>query len=108
MLDKITITDSAQKQIAKLSKQHDEHYVRLAVVSGGCNGFSKVWSFDTITNADDIKYQCFDSILLIDSISLEILQGSIIDYKHDLMGSFFTIEVPAATSSCGCGTSFSI
>ena len=108
MLNKITITDSAKKQISTLSKKHNQGYVRLAIISGGCNGFSKVWSFDTVVNNDDSKYECIDAELVIDSVSLEILNNCTIDYKNDLMGSFFTVEIPAAISSCGCGTSFSI
>lgn len=107
MVDSINITDCAKAQISKLSHQHNKH-VRLAVVSGGCNGFSKSWSFDDTMYDDDIKYDCIDSLLLVDSTSFDILKNCTIDYKTDLIGSYFTIDVPAASSSCGCGTSFSI
>lgn len=108
MQDSIQITDSAKIQLDKLCNNNKEQYVRLSIESGGCNGFSKVWSFDSNLNDDDAKFNCLNSILLIDSTSLEILKGCLIDYKHDLMGSYFVVEIPAAVSSCGCGTSFSL
>lgn len=108
MSDNIQITESAKQQIAKLSSQNNNQFVRLAIVSGGCNGFSKNWSFDQIKQSDDLAIDCLNSTLLIDSISLEMLQNAKIDYKTELLGSFFTVDIPEATSSCGCGTSFSI
>lgn len=108
MLDNIQITTAAATQIDKLRKTTQENYVRLSIQSGGCNGFSKVWSFDSKFNEDDSQFSCCDSVLLIDRTSLEILKDCVIDYKTDLMGSYFTVEIPAAVSSCGCGTSFSL
>ena len=108
MSDNIQITEAAKNQIAKLSKQNNNQFVRLAIISGGCNGFSKNWSFDFTKQPDDLEIDCGDAVLLIDSISLSMLQNSTIDYKTELMGSFFNVDIPEATSSCGCGTSFSI
>ena len=108
MLDNITITDSAKVQIDKISKQNSGQNVRLAITSGGCNGFSKVWSLDTAIANDDIVYTCYDSQLVIDKTTLDIIENATIDYRKDLMGSMFTVDIPAAVSSCGCGTSFSL
>ena len=109
MSDSITITDSAKTQIGKICANNKQQYVRLAIEAGGCSGFNKVWSFDTVLTADDTTYQCNNSsILLIDSMSLEILNNCTIDYKDDLIGSYFSVEVPHAASNCGCGTSFSL
>jgi iron-sulfur cluster insertion protein len=108
MLDNITVTDAARSQIDTIAKQHPGKHVRLAITSGGCNGFSKVWSLDDSVTNEDIIINCFDSILLIDQTSLEILLNCTIDYRKDLMGSMFTVDIPAAVSGCGCGTSFSL
>lgn len=108
MSDDIIITDSAKQQISVLSARNQGHFVRLGITSGGCNGFSKTWSFDQVANNDDLRFTCGDTDLLIDAMSFEILKGSTVDYTSNLMGNYFTITIPTATSSCGCGTSFSI
>jgi iron-sulfur cluster insertion protein len=108
MSDNINITEAAKNQIDKISKQNAGQYVRLAITSGGCNGFSKVWSLDKVAAEDDFQYPCHDSQLLIDKISLEIIGHATIDYRTDLMGSMFIVDIPEASSSCGCGTSFSL
>lgn len=103
----ILITDNAKKQISKLCAEHNKS-LRLSIESGGCNGFSKVWNFAESINTDDVVLDCYSGRLLIDAISLDIISGAEIDYQDDLSGAFFTIKVPAAKSSCGCGISFSI
>lgn len=109
MLDStIKITDAGQQQIEKISKQHDNQFVRLAIVSGGCNGYSKTWSFDKNIASDDMVIPVLSTKLLIDNVSLNFLQNATIDFKQDLMGKYFVIDIPEAISSCGCGTSFSI
>lgn len=103
----VSITDSARIKIAKLCMEHQQS-VRLAIESGGCNGFSKVWNFTDDIHSDDVIFHCDTGVLVIDSVSLDIISGAEIDYQDDLSGAFFTIKVPAAKSSCGCGISFSI
>jgi iron-sulfur cluster insertion protein len=103
----VSITANAAAKIAALSNEHKK-MVRLAIESGGCNGFNKVWHFDENINSDDTIFACNTGNLIIDSISLEMLGNAIIDYKDDLSGAYFTVAVPAAKSACGCGTSFSI
>jgi iron-sulfur cluster insertion protein len=108
MIDNIQVTEAAQRQICKLSKQHNKKFVRFAVTAGGCNGFNKVWSFEDELQNDDKVLQCDTGALLIDTTTLELITGAKIDYKNDLMGSFFTVDVPQSISSCGCGSSFSL
>lgn len=103
----ITITKSAADQISLISKQSSS-FVRLSIESGGCQGFSKVWSLTTDITAEDTVFGQPEFSLLIDNISLDLLDGAKIDYKVDLKGSYFSIEVPSASSTCGCGTSFSL
>jgi iron-sulfur cluster insertion protein len=100
----VKITDSAEKQIGKLRSQHGK-WVRLSIESGGCQGFSKVWGFDEHAVPTDVKLDCG---LLIDEVSIGMLDNAVIDYRNDLGGSYFSIDIPYAASTCGCGTSFSI
>jgi iron-sulfur cluster assembly accessory protein len=103
----LIITQSAEKQISSLCAQTGS-MVRLAIRSGGCQGFSKSWDITGIQDDDDTVYDFVNGKLLIDAVSMDIIQGSTIDYKTDLGGSYFTVDIPGATSTCGCGTSFSI
>jgi len=103
----ITITDSAKSQLSNLC-QTTNKLVRLEIRSGGCQGFSKVW--DTVDAKDDldIEFKLPVGSLVIDTTSLDILDGAVIDYKKDIAGSYFAIDIPSAQSTCGCGTSFSL
>jgi iron-sulfur cluster assembly accessory protein len=103
----VNITESASAQISKLCTGPNKA-VRLAILSGGCNGFTKTFDLVTEIESDDTVFECNNGKLVIDSLSLEFLDNSTIDYKNDLIGAFFTVIIPTATSSCGCGTSFSI
>jgi iron-sulfur cluster assembly accessory protein len=103
----VDVTASAAHKIAQLCDS--EKYVRLAINAGGCQGYNKVWEIVDSIDGEDIVITCGDNgKLLIDPISLEIIHGAKIDYKLDLSGSYFVIDVPSATSTCGCGSSFSI
>jgi|APFre7841882654_1041346.scaffolds.fasta_scaffold172188_2 iron-sulfur cluster insertion protein len=102
----VNITESARKQISSLSKINKKS-VRLSISSGGCQGFSKKWDLSDIDH-DDHVFACYDGQLIIDQTSLDIIDGAVIDYKVDLGGSYFTVEIPSAVSTCGCGTSFSL
>ena len=104
MTNKIEFTEEANKQIAKIiSKQGSDYYCRISVQGGGCSGFKYNFSFDNKVEADDVV---FDKTI-VDKNSLEIISGSVVNYKKEMIGSSFTIENPKATSSCGCGLSFS-
>ena len=103
----VNLTENAIDRIDELCVEHPGEYVRLSILSGGCHGFSKVFDFTSSINEDDLVVQCYSGKLIIDSISLNILKNSTIDYKKDLMGSYFVIDIPNS-SNCGCGSSFDL
>jgi len=82
--------------------------LRVAVEGGGCSGFQYELSLETNILHDDLVLTNKKAKVVIDPISLEFLSGAIIDYQEELIGSKFVINNPNATSSCGCGTSFSM
>jgi iron-sulfur cluster insertion protein len=83
--------------------------LRTFVQGGGCSGFSYGFTFDEEKNEDDFEVPLSESKnLLIDSMSMQYLQGATIDYTDDLSGSQFVIRNPNATTTCGCGSSFSV
>ena len=103
MTKKIEFTERAKDQIKKIISQDDlKKYFRISVKGGGCSGFKYNFSFDNKINNEDI---IFDKAL-IDKTSLDIIAGSIIDFKEELIGESFVINNPKASSSCGCGLSF--
>ena len=82
--------------------------LRVFVQGGGCSGFSYGFTFDEVKNEDDFDF-VYDSVqVVVDSMSMQYLQDSAIDYKEDAMGASFVINNPQAVSTCGCGSSFSI
>jgi len=107
-MNKIEITNSAQEHIATVLKKDSAKYFRITVLGGGCAGFQYKFDFENIKNEDDILIHNEKIDVIIDETSMELIQNSKIDYVHELIGSSFKITNPQATSSCGCGTSFSI
>ena len=107
-MNKIEITDNAQEHIATVLKKDSAKYFRITVLGGGCAGFQYKFDFENLKNQDDILIHNEKIDVIIDETSLELIQNSKIDYVHELIGSSFKITNPQATSSCGCGTSFSI
>ena len=103
MEKKLEFTDRARNQIEKITKSEAKKYFRIAVHGGGCSGYKYNFSFDNNLEKDDIL---FDRAI-IDKASLEIISGSTVDFKQEMIGESFTINNPKATSSCGCGLSFS-
>ena len=108
MKNKIEITENAQKHITDIIKKDNATYFRITVLGGGCAGFQYKFDFDNIKKKDDVVFQKQDITILIDNTSLNLIKGSKIDYVKELIGSSFKITNPQASSSCGCGTSFSI
>ncbi|MBX8800865.1 iron-sulfur cluster insertion protein ErpA [Pseudochrobactrum asaccharolyticum] len=105
----ISVSDAAAKRIVKiLQKQTDKSALRISVEGGGCSGFS--YKFDLVddSNDDDLIIEKDGAKVLIDSISVPYIDGSVIDFIDDLMGQSFQINNPNVTSSCGCGVSFAI
>jgi iron-sulfur cluster insertion protein len=82
--------------------------LRVFVQGGGCSGMSYGFTFDEIKNEDDFDFAYDDVKVVVDSMSMQYLQDSSIDYKEDLMGASFVIDNPQAQTTCGCGSSFSI
>ena len=84
------------------------NYFRITVLGGGCAGFQYKFDFSDKPNDDDLIFNYKNADVLIDKTSIELIKGSKIDYVNELIGSSFKISNPLASSSCGCGTSFSI
>jgi iron-sulfur cluster insertion protein len=106
----ITVTESAARRIAALKQQEEagEAFLRIAVSGGGCSGFQYGLSFDDQRNPDDFVFERGGVAVIVDDVSLGLLNGSEIDFVEDLMGASFQIKNPNAASSCGCGNSFSL
>jgi len=108
MKNKIEITANAQIHIAEILKDDNAKFFRITVLGGGCAGFQYKFDFEDSQNNDDVIIETPKVNILIDNTSLNFIKGSKIDYVNELIGSSFKISNPQATSSCGCGTSFSI
>jgi len=105
----VTVTARAAKQIARIIAGEDRPMMlRLAVTGGGCAGFQYNFALDDTRAEDDLAVEQGGITVLIDSTSLEFLRGAEIDYVDDLIGAAFKVNNPNASSSCGCGTSFSV
>ncbi len=104
MEKKLNFTDQALNQINIITKGQDKKFFRITVLGGGCSGFKYKFDFDSNSNNDDIIF----GKAIIDKSSLEIIAGSVIDFKKEMIGESFVIDNPKATSSCGCGLSFSV
>jgi len=107
-MNKIEITNNAIEHIASILKKDSASYFRITVLGGGCAGFQYKFDFDNNKKDDDILIKEKEINVVIDETSMELIQNSKIDYVHELIGSSFKITNPQASSSCGCGTSFSI
>jgi len=107
---RITISDSAARRIAALKAEEaaEGAFLRIAVSGGGCSGFQYGLSFDEETSPDDVVFEHGGIRVVVDDVSLDLLNGSEVDFVEDLMGASFQIKNPNAASSCGCGNSFSI
>ena len=105
------LSQSASKRISFLISKRDNNEVklRISVEGGGCSGFQYKYEFVTDKVSDNDLYIEQDGArVLIDSVSLELVKGSTLDFNEDLNGSFFQIKNPVAASGCGCGNSFSV
>ena len=105
----IRISDRAAGRIAKLVAEDgkDDLMLRVTVSGGGCSGFQYGFTFDEAVNDDDTSLQKGGVTLLVDPMSLQYLTGAEIDYQENVEGAQFVIKNPNATSTCGCGSSFS-
>lgn len=105
----ISISESAKTKILDLLAEENNPDLKLRtfVQGGGCSGFQYGFTFDEQQNEDDFEIPLGNSKVLIDAMSMTYLQGAEIDYKEDINGSQFNIKNPNATTTCGCGSSFS-
>ena len=105
----LVFTDNAANKVKSLINEegNDALKLRVFVTGGGCSGFQYGFTFDEETSEDDTAMQKNGVTLLIDPMSYQYLIGAEIDYQEDLEGSQFVIKNPNATSTCGCGSSFS-
>jgi len=106
----LVFTDSAAEKVRDLVAEegNPELKLRVFVQGGGCSGFQYGFTFDEAVNEDDTQMNKNGVTLLIDAMSLQYLVGAEIDYKEDLQGAQFVIKNPNATTTCGCGSSFSV
>ena len=105
MTKKIEFTDRAKEQIEKIiSKDQLKKFFRISVNGGGCSGFKYDFSFDNKIDNKDIIF----GKAVIDTTSLDIISGSTVDFKKEMIGESFVINNPKASSSCVCGLSFSV
>jgi iron-sulfur cluster insertion protein len=110
MNNTITITNAARDKITNIiaSENDDTLKLRAFIQGGGCSGFSYGFTLDDSTNDDDYIINEAGITILVDSMSMQYLQDSVIDYKDSITSSSFVITNPNAVSTCGCGSSFSI
>jgi iron-sulfur cluster insertion protein len=106
----LVFSDSAASKVKQLIEEegNPDLKLRVFVQGGGCSGFQYGFTFDEVTNEDDTSMQKNGVTLLIDAMSYQYLVGAEIDYKEDLEGAQFVIKNPNATTTCGCGSSFSV
>lgn len=106
----LNLTDNAAKKVRRLREEEGDTnlMLRVYVTGGGCSGFSYGFRFDSDLNEDDANFDNGDVSLVIDALSYQYLQGSTVDYTEGLEGARFVVHNPNATTSCGCGSSFSI
>ncbi len=110
MADPIIFSDSAAKKVGELIAEegNDNLKLRVYISGGGCSGFQYGFTFDEEVADDDTQVANAGVTVLVDSMSIQYLNGAEIDYKEDLSGAQFVIRNPNAATTCGCGSSFSV
>ena len=105
----LTLSASAARRINALNAENGtQQMFRITVQGGGCSGYQYEFKLDDQLNEDDLRFPRDGAVLVTDSISLDLIAGAEIDFIEDLMGAYFQVNNPNATSSCGCGSSFAI
>jgi iron-sulfur cluster assembly accessory protein len=102
-----TVTNRAFERLSEIGANDDGKALRVAVEGGGCSGFQYDIKLDAVAQ-DDLVLEGDGQKVIVDPVSLPFLSGAVIDFSDELIGARFTIENPNASSSCGCGTSFSM
>ncbi len=110
MADPIIFSDSAAKKVGSLIAEegNDNLKLRVYISGGGCSGFQYGFTFDEEVADDDTQVENDGVTVLVDVMSIQYLNGAEIDYKEDLSGAQFVIRNPNASTTCGCGSSFSV
>lgn len=110
MPDPLVFTDAAALKVKNLIEEEDnpELKLRVYVTGGGCSGFQYGFTFDEAMAEDDTAIEKEGVLLLVDPMSYQYLVGAVVDYTEGLQGSQFVVNNPNASSTCGCGSSFSI
>jgi iron-sulfur cluster assembly accessory protein len=108
--DALVVTDQAANKVRQLVEEegNEQLMLRVFVTGGGCSGFQYGFTFDDELADDDTVIERQGVRFLVDSLSVQYLHGSTVNYTEGLDGSRFTIDNPAAETTCGCGSSFSI
>ena len=105
----IALTERAARRISEIMAREPEgSMLRISVNGGGCSGFAYAFDVDRTRQEEDIVVERDGVSVLVDQVSLQYMDGSVIDFVDDLIGQSFKIQNPHAVASCGCGTSFSL
>ena len=105
----VRVSARAAQRIAQILKAEAQPaMLRVAVTGGGCSGFQYNFALDDTATSDDLVIERDGAVVLVDPMSLDFLKGAEIDFVDDMIGATFKVNNPNATSSCGCGTSFSV
>ena len=105
----VQVTERAFARLAEIAEDSGEtKALRVAVLGGGCSGFQYEFVLEDAPTEDDLVLEGLGQRVLVDAESLPFLAGSVVDFKDELIGARFAVENPNATSTCGCGTSFSL
>lgn len=106
----VQLSDNAARRVAFLATKEAKPgaMLRISVEGGGCSGFQYKYEFVWNKEADDLALESHGATVLIDSTSLELMQGTVIEFEETLGGAAFAIKNPNATAQCGCGNSFSV
>lgn len=108
-MGQFAVTERAATRIAEIAAADGNNLaLRVSVLAGGCSGFQYRFELDKTQLPDDLVIEKRDARILVDPASMDLLAGSELDFTEALMGSHFAVRNPNATSSCGCGTSFSV
>lgn len=106
----VGLSESAVKQLTRLieAEGSSTQMLRITVNGGGCSGFTYSFDFDDAAGEDDRTFETDGVKVVVDTASLEFIDGAVLNFVESLGGTHFTLENPNATSSCGCGSSFSV
>ena len=108
-MGQFAVTERAAARIAEIAAAEGQGLaLRVAVLAGGCSGFQYKFELEKTVQPDDLVIEQTGARVVVDPSSLDLLAGSELDFTEALMGSYFAVKNPNATSSCGCGTSFSV